>query len=143
MSAADVAVVVPVFNRSQTVLQALASVATQTSPPGRLIVVDDGSTDDSLAAVRDWAASSRLSFPVAIVGQPNRGVAAARNRGMAEDECSRHFAFLDSDDAWPADFLDRARHALRQAPHAVAATGDRRFVGAAIKKRRPDRKSVV
>jgi glycosyltransferase involved in cell wall biosynthesis len=123
--AANVAVIVPVYNRRRTVLETLASVAMQSVSPRRLIVVDDGSPDGSGDAVQRWIGENSLPFPVELIRQKNRGVSAARNRAMNRAADCRFFAFLDSDDIWPADFLSRAHGKLNSNPLAVAATCDR------------------
>ena len=98
-----VAVVVPVFNRCRVVLEALDSIAAQTRPPTKLIVVDDGSTDDTVEHIERWLSSRQLPFESRLIRQSNAGPSAARNRGAAEaDECDL-LAFLDSDDLWPTD----------------------------------------
>ncbi len=73
----SVSVVVPTYNRSHLINRALQSVVSQTYPLLDLIVVDDGSTDDTCERVR-------IDYPQAtLVSQSNRGVSAARNRGLS------------------------------------------------------------
>ncbi len=91
--------VVPTYNRSAAVLHTLGSVFAQTCTDFELIVVDDGSTDDTLDAL------ARVDDPrLVVASQPNAGPAAARNRGMAMAR-GAHVAFLDSDDLWYPGFL--------------------------------------
>ncbi|MEW6297062.1 MAG: glycosyltransferase family A protein [Thermodesulfobacteriota bacterium] len=87
-----VSVIVPTYNRCELLREALASVCAQTYQDFELIVVDDGSTDDTAAAVHEFAG-------VHYVWQPNRGVSAARNHGVALSQ-GEWVAFLDSDDLW-------------------------------------------
>lgn len=94
-----VSVILPCFNAEAFVADAIASVAAQTRPPDEIIVVDDGSTDASLRAIK--GAGQR----VRILEQANRGVAAARNAGIAASS-GDVLAFLDADDAWPPDSLE-------------------------------------
>jgi glycosyltransferase involved in cell wall biosynthesis len=122
------AVVVPVHNRAKTILATLDSVAGQTLPPSRLIVVDDGSTDGLQASLAGWLARERPLFPVRLLKQGWCGAPIARNRGLAEAGAAETVAFLDSDDRWPADFLRRAQEVLARRPDAVAVTTDRMFV---------------
>jgi glycosyltransferase involved in cell wall biosynthesis len=122
-----ISVAIPVFNRAHTVLRALASVAAQTLRPARVIVIDDGSTDDSVACVSRWVNEHKGRFGGRLVRQPNRGVSSARNRGLAEAVDCPLVAFLDSDDEWPSDFLARTSSALADCPVAVAATCDRKL----------------
>lgn len=102
----NVSVVIPTYNRAEHVVGAVESVLGQTRPPGEVIVVDDGSTDET----PDLFAGA--SDPVHYVRQENAGVSAARNRGV--DEASGDWiAFLDSDDRWNPEKLERQTAALR------------------------------
>lgn len=123
----DVAVVVPLYNRATTVLQSLSSVVKQTMLPRHLVVVDDGSIDDSAGAVNRWIETSRPACTATLIRQANKGAGAARNRGLAAVEDCRYVAFLDSDDCWPVDFLSRAVARLDADEAAIAATADRRY----------------
>jgi glycosyltransferase involved in cell wall biosynthesis len=102
-----ISVVLPVFNRASYVGEAIDSVLAQTRPPDELIVVDDGSTDDSVAVVERHAPPS-----VRIVRQDNRGIGGARNRGLRE-ATGDAIAFIDSDDLWERDKLERQVAVLR------------------------------
>lgn len=87
-------VVIPVYNRAGPVVEAIESVLSQDGPSFHVHVVDDGSTDDTAAAVQ---AVADRDPRVSLHQQPNRGVSAARNRGIGA--CSgRLITFLDSDD---------------------------------------------
>lgn len=121
----SVAAIIPVLNRPRAVIEALDSVLAQTLPPAKLIVVDDGSTDDTAARVEEWIAVKRPPFEARLIRQPNSGAAAARNRGVAEAPDCDLLAFLDSDDLWPADYLRRVTESFDQNPESVAASVDR------------------
>jgi glycosyltransferase involved in cell wall biosynthesis len=98
-----VTVVVPNFNCGRFLPDALDSVLAQTYPHREVIVIDDGSTDDSLLvlnAYRDRVGPDRLQ----IVTQPNQGVSAARNAGI-ERSRGELIAFLDADDVWHPEKL--------------------------------------
>lgn len=105
-----VSVIVPTFNRAQLVERAARSVLEQTYADVELLVVDDGSTDDT--SLRLAALSDRR---LRVIGQPNGGVARARNRGLAEAR-GRYIAFLDSDDWWRPEKLSHQVAALEAAP---------------------------
>lgn len=124
MSQGRIAVVIPVFNRAAIVLEAIDSVLRQTTPPGKLIVIDDGSTDGTAAAVRNRIESISPGFPTAVIRQNRLGVSAARNRGAAESGDLPLLAFLDSDDLWPGDYLSRMDHAMGADSRIIAATAD-------------------
>ncbi len=125
-----VGVIIPVYNRASVILSTLTSVAQQVLLPTRVIVVDDGSTDDSLKAVAQWVDEYRPGFETTLIRRPHTTAGFARNRGMRELNGLPLVAFLDSDDRWPNDFLARTVSALEQNTSIVAATADRRFVDA-------------
>ncbi|MHB1155233.1 MAG: glycosyltransferase [Phycisphaerales bacterium] len=119
MEAMRIAAIIPVFNRPGAVIEALASVAAQTRRPDRIIVVDDGSTDDTADRIRRWRAGQPTDWPFTLIRQKNGGVAAARNRGAAEAKDCELLAFLDSDDLWPADYVERMTKAMTESGGAV------------------------
>ena len=94
-----VSVILPTYNRCDFLAQSIRSVLDQTYRNFELIVVDDGSTDATEELVKS------LPVPVRYVCQANRGVAAARNRGLAEAQ-GELIAFQDSDDLWHPPKLD-------------------------------------
>ena len=104
-----VSVVIPTYNRAETVARAIRSALSQTLQGLEVIVVDDGSTDDTVDVVARFGAAVRY------VKQANRGVAAARNRGV-EMAWSDYVAFLDSDDEWLPEKLERQMALLEQDP---------------------------
>ena len=100
-------VVMPVWNRAQFVAGAIESVLAQTARDFELLVVDDGSTDAIEDAVKPF-----LSQPsVRLLRRPHRGVCAARNAGIAAAAGST-IAYLDSDNRWHPEFLERMAGAL-------------------------------
>jgi len=93
-----VSVVIPAFNSAGTIQRALDSVLAQQGAEVEVIIVDDGSTDDTLAAIEPYQPG------VNVLRQANAGPSAARN--LALPQCSGEFvAFLDSDDEWLAGRL--------------------------------------
>lgn len=91
-------VILPTFNRADTILRAVHSVLAQTFSDWELLIIDDGSTDNTVALVE------RLDPRVRVVRQDNAGVYVARNRGLALSR-GEYIAFLDSDDEWMPNFL--------------------------------------
>jgi glycosyltransferase involved in cell wall biosynthesis len=88
-----VSAIIPTYNRAHIVCEAVDSILTQTYPHIEVIVVDDGSKDDTLARLQQYGDRIR------VVSQANAGPAAARNRGIAVARGDL-IAFLDSDDIW-------------------------------------------
>ena len=98
-----ISVVIPLYNKEKSIAMTLDSVLAQSYTDYEVIIVDDGSTDNSLKVVREkfsWLDSER----VRIIHQENAGVSAARNRGIMEAK-GEYVAFLDADDLWNKDFL--------------------------------------
>ncbi len=95
----DISVVMPLYNKAEHVCESIASALAQSFTRFELIIVDDGSTDSSVANVE------AMSLPgIRLIRQSNRGVSAARNRGIKE-AAADWIAFLDADDLWREDHL--------------------------------------
>jgi len=105
MSAAHFSVVIPAYNAAATLRGAVASVLGQSDQNFEIIIVDDGSTDETLNVMLDLAA---MDWRIRVVSQPNSGVSATRNYGasLAKGEL---LAFLDADDQWQSEKLARHR----------------------------------
>jgi glycosyltransferase involved in cell wall biosynthesis len=115
----------PVFNGARYVGAAIESVLAQSLPDWELVVVDDGSTDGTAAALRPYAADARVT----VLAQENRGLARARNRGLSVP-AAELVAFLDADDLWTEDHLEAMVGALRSTPDAVLAFAGWQYVDA-------------
>ena len=114
-----VSIVLPLYNGAAFVEETLASVAAQTFKDAELIVVDDGSTDNSADIVTRMCAesSSRLLQSLTLLSQENQGVAAARNSGIDKAR-GKWIAFLDQDDLWLPEKLAVQMSTLRERPSA-------------------------
>jgi glycosyltransferase involved in cell wall biosynthesis len=99
-----VSIIIPTYNRADYVVEALASAKAQTYPSKQIIVVDDGSSDDTARRVAEVEG-------VEYYYQENRGQGAARNYGLRFAE-GEYIASLDSDDLWDEDFLTRSVECL-------------------------------
>jgi len=105
----------PCYNSEAHVMRGVASVLGQTYPNVELIAVNDGSTDHTLRLL------TRITDArVKVISQPNRGVSAARNRGITESS-GAFIAFLDTDDTWRTDCLRKLYDAMQNAPETVLA----------------------
>lgn len=113
----DISVIIPTCNRARTLARALRSVFAQTLPAAEVLVVDDGSVDQTPWMLRSWFPSVRR------IRQPNRGVSRARNVGI-EAARGTWLALLDSDDTWHPRKLQRQAEALAADPHALICHTD-------------------
>ncbi len=117
-----VSVITPTYNRAGLVKQAIRSVLAQTYPHLEMLIVDDGSTDDTKAVVQSFS-DSRLKY----IWQPNQQRCVARNNGIA-NASGELIALLDSDDLWFPDKLQAQVDALNRHPEAdVVFCGCARF----------------
>ena len=105
-----VTVIIPVYNYARYLGEAIESVLNQTYRHVEVIVVDDGSTDQSGEVARSFAARG-----VQYCRQDNAGIGPARNKGV-ELARGEYVAFLDADDRWPIEKLERQLHAFDTDP---------------------------
>lgn len=106
--------VIPTYNRRERLRVALASVTSQSVPPEEIIVVDDGSDDDT----QDYLTGLQNTcpdLPLVVLRQENQGPASARNAGIGIAS-GDYVAFLDDDDLWLPEKLARQRHILARHP---------------------------
>lgn len=108
--------IIPVYNGSRYLATTLDSVLAQTHPLHEIIVIDDGSTDDSPAILRSYGDRLRVTR------QENQGVAAARNAGLRQAS-GDVITFIDQDDLWPPRRTEALIGALRSNPGALVAIG--------------------
>ncbi len=101
-------IIMPAYNRSTLIVEALNSVKTQTYRPIEIIVIDDGSTDDTAGVVNKWAEDNeeKSTLSLRYFYQDNAGAGAARNRGIQEVQ-GKYIQFLDSDDIIHPERLQR------------------------------------
>lgn len=94
-----VSVILPVYNQEKYVAESIESVLAQTFPDFEIIVINDGSNDDSQGVIEKYQGKIR------IFRQENRGLATTLNRGLAE-ATGEYIAFIDGDDLWSKDKLE-------------------------------------
>ncbi len=111
---ADASVVTPAFNAQATIARTLASIAVQTLRPREVIVVDDGSTDGTIAAAEAFAPEMR-GIALKILRQKNLGAGVARNRAI-DAATGTWLAFLDADDEWLPTKIERCMAELNGRP---------------------------
>ena len=112
-------VIIPLYNKADTIERTLRSIDAQTFRDFEVIVVDDGSTDCSA----DVVSNLTLQTPLTLVKQKNTGVSVARNKG-AEISRGKFIAFIDADDEWLSDYLQGVFSAHQCYPSARVIGAD-------------------
>jgi glycosyltransferase involved in cell wall biosynthesis len=114
-----VSVIVPTYNRAAYLAEAVDSVLNQSYPHLELLVVDDGSTDNTRDVLNQFAGDRRLH----VTYQANAGQSRARNAALAQAQ-GDFFCFLDSDNVWVSDKLQVSLDAFRDNPDVDVVYGD-------------------
>lgn len=133
-----VSIIIPTYNRAHMIVECLDSVLTQTYKDFEVIVVDDGSTDDTKKFINPYL--DRIQY----IKQENQGNAAARNTGIKEAK-GEIIAFNDSDDLWLHDKLEKQVRYLDEHPDVDMVCGNGVFFGDQKiegKKVIPDKRAV-
>lgn len=111
-----ITVIIPVYNGERYLAEAIESVLAQSRQPDEIIVIDDGSTDDSAQVVKRFATGHYSGrCPVRYRWQAQAGASQARNHGVAV-ATGNWLAFLDADDLWTADKLAKQQAVLETQP---------------------------
>ncbi len=118
---AKLSVVIPAYNRAQTLDRVLESIECQTVLPDEVIVVNDGSTDNTLDVLQHWQEIGTL--PLIVIHQPNRGASAARNTGIRGAK-GDIIACIDSDDEYMPTAIETLKGLFANNPAAIVAFGD-------------------
>lgn len=116
----SVSVLIPSYNHAPFVERTLRSIFKQTFAPKKLIVIDDGSKDESKEIIE--RVLKDCPFESEFIKRENRGLSATLNEGFARSD-GEFFAYLGSDDVWLPTFLKRRIELLRNRPNAVLAFG--------------------
>ncbi len=115
-----VSVIIPCYNAERFLSETIESVLAQTYPEVEVIVVDDGSSDDTARVAR--------SYPVRFICQRNGGVSAARNHGIRQSR-GKYVLFLDHDDRLLPHAVAVGVDLLEQNPDCSMAVGEHRYIG--------------
>ena len=105
-------IIIPLYNKSAYIEKAVKSVLAQTFAHFELIIVNDGSTDESVNIVQQFT-----DLRIRIINQPNSGVSSARNKGINKASYD-YIAFLDADDWWDKNFLEEMNNLIAEVPEA-------------------------
>ncbi|UAB84831.1 glycosyltransferase family 2 protein [Zunongwangia sp. SCSIO 43204] len=106
-------VIIPLYNKEHTIAHTIQTVLNQTYPDFEIIVVNDGTTDNSVQKIEELTDDKR----VRIINQINKGVSAARNTGIIEAQ-NDWLAFLDADDEWESCYLEYVVNSISKFPKA-------------------------
>jgi len=109
-----ISVVIPLYNKSLTIGNTISSVLNQSCQDFEVVIVDDGSTDNSVEVVNQYVSDSSK---IRLFHQANQGVCAARNKGVYESK-GEFVAFLDADDLWHPRYLELMNNMIKDKPDA-------------------------
>ncbi len=118
---AEVFAFVPSYNHAPFVEKCLKSIINQTLPPKKLLVIDDGSKDDSVRIIE--RVLQACPFESEFISRENRGLCATLNEGFVKTD-GEFFAYLGSDDIWLPTFLEERIRLLKSRPRAVLGYGN-------------------
>ncbi|MDI6704272.1 MAG: glycosyltransferase [bacterium] len=127
-----ISVIIPTFNRAKYIVEAVRSVLSQTYSDFELIIVDDGSTDETRETLKPFLDKVKYLF------QPNKGVSAARNLGISKSR-GEYIAFLDSDDLWMKDKLGIQVDFMENNPRAKVTYTEEIWIRRGIRVNRRER----
>lgn len=116
----EITALIPSYNHAPYIERTLRSVFKQTRAPKKLIVIDDGSKDESIAVIE--RVLKDCPFDCDLIARRNRGLCATLNEGLAEAD-TEYFAYLGSDDMWLPEFVGSQAKLLEERPGAVLAFG--------------------
>lgn len=118
-----ISVAIPAYNCAATIRETLDSVLRQTAPADEILVLNDGSTDETLSILHSYGER------ITVLSWANRGLGAARDF-LSEHAQGDVIAFLDSDDIWHTRYLEVVRSLYKEHPNAAAyITGHVNFIG--------------
>lgn len=128
MDAPLITVIIPVRNRPELIIRTLRSVEQQSLRPLRLIVIDNNSTDNTLAVVNKWADSNRTTdFSITVLSEPRPGASYARNAALPIVD-TPYVAFFDSDDVMLPSHLEKVVAELQSNPATDLALFDVKLI---------------
>lgn len=129
----DLSVIIPVYNAGLLIDRCLDSIFTQKGEyQVEVICIDDGSTDNSVEIIQQ-----RKEPTIRLLSQPNCGPACARNKGIAAAE-GRYIAFLDADDYWEQDFIEKTLDFLQTHAECIAVSVGQKHITMSGESIKPD-----
>lgn len=115
-------VIIPLYNKEKEIKNTIQSVLNQTYKADEIIIVDDGSTDGSVAVIQKY-----FREQVSMIKQKNCGVSHARNRGIQEAQ-NEYLCFLDADDLWEDNFLEEINNLIVDFPDAIVYSTSHKMI---------------
>ena len=115
-------VVIPLYNKEKEIKNTIESILNQTYKPDEIIIIDDGSTDNSALIVEKY-----FKNKVKLIRQKNCGETCARNRGIKEAK-NEFICFIDADDLWKKDFLEEIAKLIKDFPEAVVYSTSHKMI---------------
>lgn len=116
----EISVLIPSYHHAKFIEQTLRSIFAQTLAPKKLIVIDDGSKDESVEVIERVLPD--CPFENEFIARENRGLCATLNEGFAKAK-GEYFAYIGSDDIWLPEFLEKSIALLEKRPRAVLSFG--------------------
>jgi len=110
-----ISVVIPLYNKEQSIAKTLDSILAQTSKDYEVVIVNDGSTDESLQVTGNWIQGTGDYEHFRLINKENGGVSSARNKGIQEAK-GEYVAFLDGDDLWHPTYLEELQKLINDYP---------------------------
>ncbi len=137
-----VSIVVPVYHAEQYIKDTMDSVRAQTYEDWELLLVVDGQDDPTISVIEEYVQNAQETRIHLLIQENNKGAALARNRGVKEAK-GRYIAYLDADDLWKKDKLEKELAFMEEKQAAFVFTGyefaDEKAVGTGIVVRVPER----
>lgn len=115
-------VIIPLYNKEKEIKNTIESILNQTYKADEIIVVDDGSTDNSAFIIEEY-----FEDKVKLIKQKNQGVSVARNRGIKEAK-NEYLCFIDADDLWENNFLEEIANLIKDFPDAIVYSTSHKMI---------------
>lgn len=114
-------IVVPLYNKAYSIKRCINSILSQADQCFEIVIVNDGSTDNSMNIVEQTYANEISAGTIKIINQFNQGVSVARNEGVKASS-AKYVCFLDADDEWLPEFLETMGYLIDNYPNAALYT---------------------
>lgn len=118
----NISVIIPVYNGSKYIIRCLDSLIEQTCKEFEVIIVNDGSTDDSLQLIQNYKEKHLGDLNICIYNQKNSGIAVSRNNGIAYSD-KEYIVFLDQDDYVEKDYIEILSKEIKKGNLDIVVTG--------------------